>query len=728
MADKLKILFVQHELYKWQRAKMWGYTWHLGLEEGLRANDVDLFTLMTPWIPRAKELCAGRKFDQVWINDITHSFEPGGCGGYQLQEKDFEWLASLAPVRLGFIMESLEYTPVEHRGNPALAYARYSLEKTGKYMTHIMTPDEKDLPLIRSLHSVPVSWFIMPIPERFIRKDITLAPQMKPIFRGTPYGERARWLEIPELKNLINQAPSADNFTALPRFFDELQILAQNTISSASFELSLYDQYLLALRKIRSHSFMLYMNSMSEGCAVVCLPSFGKIYTGTTYEGMASGRPVITARIGDRPMLESEFEDGRDFLLYLKDDPMALVEHIQYVLRDPEFGQQIATNARDKLLTYHTTEKRVNQFLHWVATGQESRYCNVKTIRDDVASDGNKDWSVDTAPVTVTGETFYDWPTVIDIEILTVCNLHCSNCYQQHIHRKRKPSMPLADFERLLDRLDPLLARAQEISFGSVEALLHRDFLTMIRRIRSRHTRPAIPIYTNGMLLTVDRIRPFLEHNVNTFIISLDGSRKSTVEAFKTGVDFDRVINNIRQVKKAFAGRLHLWTNFVANRSNINELNEYVDLCFGLGIEQILISGFIAYDAAVVDQCLYSETGLPEIDELFQQAAQRAAQSGIMLHHHTTRLRRGICHVTRAMHVDIEGNLVPCNFLGEQIQTVLGNTVNMPERIVWGNVFLDDPVSLWNGKAGHTFRQDVQRGHLPPVCGRCPIGHAVICG
>jgi hypothetical protein len=65
MADKLKILFVQHELYKWQRAKMWGYTWHLGLEEGLRANDVDLFTLMTPWIPRAKELCAGRKFDQV---------------------------------------------------------------------------------------------------------------------------------------------------------------------------------------------------------------------------------------------------------------------------------------------------------------------------------------------------------------------------------------------------------------------------------------------------------------------------------------------------------------------------------------------------------------------------------------------------------------------------------------------------------------------------------------
>src|SRR4030043_1250871 len=173
MVDKLKILFVQHELFKWERAKMWGYVWHLGLEEGLKAHHVDFFTLVTPWISWAKDLCAGRTFDQVWINDITHTFEPGGCGGHQLQENDLEWLASLAPVRLGFLVESLEYTPEEHAINPALNYARSSLEKTGRYMTHIMTPDEKDLPFIRSLLRVPVSWFMCAIPERFIRRNIT---------------------------------------------------------------------------------------------------------------------------------------------------------------------------------------------------------------------------------------------------------------------------------------------------------------------------------------------------------------------------------------------------------------------------------------------------------------------------------------------------------------------------------------------------------------------------
>ena len=221
-------------------------------EEGFRANQAEFTTLITSWMPLAKEICAGKKFDQVWINDITHAFEPGGCGGHQLQEKDLEWLAGLAPVRLGFVMESLEYTPEEHASNPGLAYARTVLEKTGRYMTHIVTPDEKDMPFIRALHAKPVTLCPCPVPERFIRRNITIPPQVKPVFRGTAYGERARWLELPEVKDLINNEPSADNFSNLPGLFDHLQNLARERISSGSFDLPWYEQYLQALRNIRA--------------------------------------------------------------------------------------------------------------------------------------------------------------------------------------------------------------------------------------------------------------------------------------------------------------------------------------------------------------------------------------------------------------------------------------------------------------------------------------------
>ncbi len=95
-----------------------------------------------------------------------------------------------------------------------------------------------------------------------------------------------------------------------------LQNLARETISSGLIDLPWYEQYLQALRNIRLQAFSVYLDSMAEGSAVINFPSFGKIYTGRVYEGMAAGRPVITVQLEDRPLLESLFEDGKDILLY----------------------------------------------------------------------------------------------------------------------------------------------------------------------------------------------------------------------------------------------------------------------------------------------------------------------------------------------------------------------------------------------------------------------------
>ena len=156
-----------------------------------------------------------------------------------------------------------------------------------------------------------------------------------------------------------------------------MQSLARERISSGSFDLPWYEQYLQALRNIRVEAFSTYLDSMAEGSAVINFPSFGKTYTGRVYEGMGAGRPVITAKLEDRPVLESLFEDGKDILLYPKDTPSRLAEQIKRILREPEFGRGIAMNARDKLLRFHTTEKRVGQILHWIATGQEPCYTDI---------------------------------------------------------------------------------------------------------------------------------------------------------------------------------------------------------------------------------------------------------------------------------------------------------------------------------------------------------------
>src|SRR5512137_1291424 len=102
--NKPRILYVQHEMYTWPLAKMWSHNVHLGIEDGFTENGMDVTTLVTPWLPAAKDLLEGKQFDQVWINDIAHAFRDGGCGGYQMQEQDMDWLAGLAPVRVGLVI------------------------------------------------------------------------------------------------------------------------------------------------------------------------------------------------------------------------------------------------------------------------------------------------------------------------------------------------------------------------------------------------------------------------------------------------------------------------------------------------------------------------------------------------------------------------------------------------------------------------------------------------
>ena len=87
---------------------------------------------------------------------------------------------------------------------------------------------------------------------------------------------------------------------------------------------------------------------------------------------MASGRPVISWEIPNRPQNTALFEDEHEILLY--STPEQLANQIERILSEPAFGEQIAQNARRKVMHLHTTEKRVQQILHWVETDEAQDY------------------------------------------------------------------------------------------------------------------------------------------------------------------------------------------------------------------------------------------------------------------------------------------------------------------------------------------------------------------
>jgi glycosyltransferase involved in cell wall biosynthesis len=364
----LRVLHLQVEFSTWAQARPWSYAAGLGLEEGLSAAGVQFVTLTTPWLGRAAEVLAGQRFDQVWIEVVHQSAAPDAL---------FEWIAGLAPVRVGFMGESLHYgdaeRPIWPEVFPELAARKIRVESRLPYLTHAVTVDEADAQDLTA-RGLPSMWWPQAVPGRFIRTQVP-PPGHRAIFGGTPYGKRQEILQHPALQGLLSRPASAEDQSLLPALFDGLQ---QATIGFMERGLKSWQRslpaYLATLREIRQGAFELYLDALQAGCAVVNLPHLVKGYAGRVAEGMAAGRPVVSWDIPKRPMNRNLFEDGREILLFDADQPRQLADHLERIMRDPAFAARLADAARLKLQAFHTVEHRVAQILDWSTTGVEPRF------------------------------------------------------------------------------------------------------------------------------------------------------------------------------------------------------------------------------------------------------------------------------------------------------------------------------------------------------------------
>ena len=342
---------------------------NFGLEEGLAASGVEHVTIpafhempasnVNSWLSRAREICGEARFDQVWL-EIVHS---------NLDEPFLEWVAALAPVRVGFICESLEIHPGEWINNPEGTLRRQkAVERRLPYLTHIVAVDEVDVKRFNGEGRIPATWWpIEAVPESFMTRHSVPPQHNYATFYGALYGERKRWLEEPCLTGLlVRPDASPEHATDLPKLFDDLNNSVLACLQNDMDSMELFSSHMASLRLIRRECFSLYLQGLQSGCAVVNLPQFGKLYAGRVTEGMVAGRPVISWEIPDRPSTKALFEDGKEILLYSQDNPEQLAAHIRRIQREPDFARYLTENARKKIAE-HSSEKFVTRLLGWIA-------------------------------------------------------------------------------------------------------------------------------------------------------------------------------------------------------------------------------------------------------------------------------------------------------------------------------------------------------------------------
>lgn len=218
-------------------------------------------------------------------------------------------------------------------------------------------------------------------------------------------------------------------------------------------------------------------------------------------------------------------------------------------------------------------------------------------------------------------------PIGIDMIASASCNFRCIYCSRLNWEKQKEISME--DFRAISAQLFPTLSY---IKFGSAtEHFTHSRFKEIMEECHKSGLN--IILNTNGSLLDHETIELLFRYRVMILGISLDGAKAETAERIRKGLNFGKLMQSLREIneiKKAGKHRYPILTfNFVAMRSNIEELPEFMDLMHEFGVEKVRVMDVYVHSFMDEKESLYF---YPELSEkYFQIAIEKARKYGIRL-------------------------------------------------------------------------------------------------
>ena len=348
------ILYVCLEFKKWNLARPWTYPANLGLEEGFKYNNLNYFTLTTPLLNHAKELCKGKTFSQVWIEIVHQEFD----------NEFLQWLKEIAPFRIGLIFESLEIDKINSNDIDSLIKRKNNVIIKSNYLTHSICVDEIDVNFFNNDLKIPSFWWPSCVPLNYIQKNQKKLKNKKAVFSGTLYGERLKLIESVNSLDIVENKQSSDVYNFYHVLFDLIHLILDFFLKLRLYKI--YNIYIRLIRFIRKKNFNIYLNFISTYSVVINLPSVLKSYPGRVIEAMAVKSVVVTNHINDRPLNQKLFKNEKDIIFYDSKNKDDFKSKLLELLNDDKKMSEISNNALNNLIENHTVENRIHQVLDWL--------------------------------------------------------------------------------------------------------------------------------------------------------------------------------------------------------------------------------------------------------------------------------------------------------------------------------------------------------------------------
>jgi MoaA/NifB/PqqE/SkfB family radical SAM enzyme len=176
------------------------------------------------------------------------------------------------------------------------------------------------------------------------------------------------------------------------------------------------------------------------------------------------------------------------------------------------------------------------------------------------------------------------------MDISNKCNLRCKMCHFSFDRVFYRPSEFLspADFTRIANEVFPF-AHTVVLSAGS-EPTVSPHFEEILR-IASGWPMDELKFLTNGTLFTESMSTAVLDSRVTQIDVSVDGACADTYEKIRRGARFDRLVRNLKRLHEMKRRRGQstplVQFNVTLMKSNLDELEQFVDLAEECGVERI---------------------------------------------------------------------------------------------------------------------------------------------
>ena len=310
--------------------------------------------------------------------------------------------------------------------------------------------------------------------------------------------------------------------------------------------------------------------------------------------------------------------------------------------------------------------------------------------------------------------------TQLHINVSASCNLGCRMCPYLSVHDDVAygREMTQETFARLL----PSLARVSHLQIaGAGEPLFNRQVVSFIEQARAVNPTIEIAITTNGSLLTDALIRELMRVRLTRLTVSIDGATSATVGAIRLGINFDKVIDRLRALRRLKDETGSRWPvltcNYVVGYGSYTELPQFLRLARTLGVESIQVLDVVDGSQAAADHDL---TRSMERDQgrAIREAIKLAQAYGIALRLPLT--PHGSCTQPYVPHISEDGALSPCCFVDYEGRTLWhdGEAVRMPS-LTFGSVHDQTLEQIWHSPAFRTFRLATRRGAFTDSCRTC---------